>query len=224
MPGGPQFDELAEVGGTTSFSVADEFGNVISVTPTHGGGFGTGVVVGRTGLLFNNGTRIGSTSPYPDDVNYVRGGQIPLLNNSPVIVMKDGEFVLAIGSPGGETIGQTQFQTVLNVLEFGMSIQVGSCGPTVRPYRRAELLLARCRDCAEPREPYRSGSRQRVDGHRAQGGAGCTLQLRQQPRDPSGCQNWNAVGWRGSQTGRIRGRLVTGPPSEASCPRSWWAG
>ena len=128
-PRGPQFDELAEVGGTTSFSVADQFGNVISVTPTHGGGFGTGVVVGNTGLLFNNGTRIGSTSPYPDDVNYVRGGQIPLLNNSPVIVMKDGEFVLAIGSPGGETIGQTQFQTVLNVLEFGMSIQEAVAAP-----------------------------------------------------------------------------------------------
>ncbi len=128
-PAGSQFDEHAEVGGTTSFSVADQFGNVIAVTPTHGGGFGTGVVVGDTGLLFNNGTRIGSTSPYPDDVNYVRGGQIPLLNNSPIIVMKDGAFVLAIGTPGGETIGQTQFQTVLNVLEFGMSIQEAVAAP-----------------------------------------------------------------------------------------------
>ena len=128
-PRGPQFDEPAEVGGTTSFSVADSFGNVISATPTHGGGFGTGVVVGNTGLLFNNGTRIGSTSPYPDDVNYVRGGQIPLLNNSPVIVMRDGEFVLGIGTPGGETIGQTQFQTVLNVLEFGMPIQEALAAP-----------------------------------------------------------------------------------------------
>ena len=117
------------MGGTTSFTVADSFGNVISATPTHGGGFGTGVVVGNTGLLFNNGTRIGSTSPYPDDVNYVRGGQIPLLNNSPVIVMRDGEFVLGIGTPGGETIGQTQFQTVLNVLEFGMSIQEAVAAP-----------------------------------------------------------------------------------------------
>ncbi len=102
---------------------------MIAATPTHGGGFGTGVVVGNTGILFNNGTRIGSTSPYPDDVNYVRGGQIPILNNSPVIVMKDGEFVLGIGSPGGETIGQTQFQTILNVLEFGMSIQEAVAAP-----------------------------------------------------------------------------------------------
>ena len=101
----------------------DRAGNAVAVTPTLGGGFGTGVVVGRTGLLFNNGMRLGSTSPYPDNVNYVRGGQIPLLNNSPVIVLKDGKLVMAIGTPGGEGIGQTQLQAILNVLDFGMPIQ-----------------------------------------------------------------------------------------------------
>lgn len=108
---------------TTSFSIVDPAGNAVACTPTLGGGFGTGVVVGRTGLLFNNGMRLGSTSPYPDNVNYVRGGQIPLLNNSPVIVMKDGRFVMALGTPGGEGIGQTQFQAIVNVLDFGMPIQ-----------------------------------------------------------------------------------------------------
>ena len=108
---------------TTSFSIVDRAGNAVSVTPTLGGGFGTGVVVGRTGLLFNNGMRLGSTAPYPDNVNFVRGGQIPLLNNSPVIVLKDGKLVMAIGTPGGEGIGQTQLQAILNVLDFGMPIQ-----------------------------------------------------------------------------------------------------
>jgi gamma-glutamyltranspeptidase/glutathione hydrolase len=56
-------------------------------------------------------------------VNYARGGQIPILNNSPIIVLKGGKFVLAFGTPGGETIGQTQFQVLLNILDFGMSIQ-----------------------------------------------------------------------------------------------------
>ena len=82
--------EQARAGSTTSFSIADRFGNVVAATPTHGGAFGTGVVVGNTGLTFNNGSRIGSTSPYPDHVNYVRGGQIPILNNSPIIVLRDG--------------------------------------------------------------------------------------------------------------------------------------
>ena len=115
--------ERAYGGCTTSFSIADQFGNVVVCTPTLGSGWGTGVIVGQTGLFFNNGTRIGSTSPYPDDVNYVRGGQIAILNNSPIIVMRDGKFFLSLGTPGGETIGQTQFQVLLNVLDFDMGIQ-----------------------------------------------------------------------------------------------------
>ena len=120
---GPALAETAYPGSTTSFSIVDRQGNVVVATPTLGSSWGTGVVVGSTGLVFNNGTRIGSTSPYPDDVNYVRGGQIPILNNAPTLVMKDGEFFLALGTPGGETIGQTQFQVLLNVVDFDMSIQ-----------------------------------------------------------------------------------------------------
>ncbi|MYE35667.1 MAG: gamma-glutamyltransferase family protein, partial [Gemmatimonadales bacterium] len=102
---------------------------VVAATPTHGGAFGTGVVVGNTGLTFNNGSRVGSTSPYPDHVNYVRGGQIPILNNSPIIVLRDGQFHAALGTPGGETIGQTQFQVLVNLLDFGMPIQEAIAAP-----------------------------------------------------------------------------------------------
>ncbi|MCY4626896.1 MAG: gamma-glutamyltransferase family protein [Acidobacteria bacterium] len=116
-------------GSTTSFSVVDGAGNAVACTPTHGGMFGTAVVVGGTGLTFNNGTRIGSTAPHPDHPNYARGGQIPILNNSPIIVLKDGELMLALGTPGGETIGQTQFQVLLNILDFGLNIQEAVAAP-----------------------------------------------------------------------------------------------
>jgi gamma-glutamyltranspeptidase/glutathione hydrolase len=128
---GPTLAETAFPGSTTSFSVVDRQGNVVVATPTLGSGWGTGVVVGGTGLFFNNGTRVGSTSPYPDDVNYVRGGQIPILNNSPTLVMKDGELFLTLGTPGGETIGQTQFQVLLNVIDFGMGIQEAVEAPRI---------------------------------------------------------------------------------------------
>ncbi len=126
-----RFRESSDLGCTTSFSVVDEAGHVVVCTPTLGSLWGTGVIVGKTGLFFNNGTRIGSTSPYPDDVNYVRGGQIPLLNNSPIIVMRDGKFVASLGTPGGETIGQTQFQVLLNLLDFDMGIQEAIEAPRV---------------------------------------------------------------------------------------------
>lgn len=126
---GNPLHEKSVPGSTTSFSIRDKNGNVMASTPTHGGAFGTGVVVGDTGLTFNNGTRVGSTSPYPDHVNYARGGQIPILNNSPIIVMKDGQFVMALGTPGGETIGQTQFQVLVNVLDFDMPVQAAIEAP-----------------------------------------------------------------------------------------------
>lgn len=108
---------------TTSFSIIDAFGNALAVTPTLGGLFGNNVVVGNTGLLLNNGMRLGSTSPYPTDVNYVAPGKIPILNNSPVVVMKDGKVAFVFGSPGGETIGQTEFQMLVNLIDFDMPVQ-----------------------------------------------------------------------------------------------------
>ena len=118
----PRGESVVE-GHTTSFSVVDQAGNAVVCTPTLGSGFGTAVVVGSTGLLFNNGLRTGSTAPYSDHPNYVRPGQVPLLNNSPILVFKGGRLVLTLGSPGGETIGQTQFQVLINVLDFEMRIQ-----------------------------------------------------------------------------------------------------
>jgi len=114
---------------TTSFSVVDRFGNAVGCTPTLGGLFGNNVVVGSTGLLLNNGMRIGSTSPYPTDVNYVGAGKIPILNNSPVVVLKDGALAFVFGTPGGETIGQTQFQVLLNLIDFAQPVQAAIEAP-----------------------------------------------------------------------------------------------
>ena len=123
-PKGPRYDDNYETErDTTSFSIIDQYGNAVACTPTLGGGFGAGVVVGNTGLLLNNGDRLGSSSPYPDSVNYVRGGQIPLLNNAPTIVLKDGKVAMVFGTPGGETIGQTEFQMLVNVIDFHMPVQ-----------------------------------------------------------------------------------------------------
>jgi gamma-glutamyltranspeptidase/glutathione hydrolase len=108
---------------TTSFSIVDSFGNAVGCTPTLGGLFGNNVVVGSTGLLLNNGMRLGSTSPYPTDANYVGPGKVPILNNSPIVVLKEGRLAFVFGSPGGETIGQTEFQMLVNLVDFGLPVQ-----------------------------------------------------------------------------------------------------
>lgn len=110
-------------GDTTSISAVDSEGNAVAVTTTIGGGFGTCVVMGETGLLCNNGLRSGSTAPYRDHPNFVHPGRVPLLGNCPTILLDKGEFRMIFGTPGGETIGQTQFQVLLNVVDRGMGIQ-----------------------------------------------------------------------------------------------------
>lgn len=116
---------------TTSFSIVDRFGNAIGVTPTLGGLFGNNVIVGTTGLLLNNGMRLGSTSPYSGDANFVGGGKVPILNNSPILVLEGGKVRFVFGTPGGETIGQTQFQVLVNLIDFGMPVQQAIEAPRI---------------------------------------------------------------------------------------------
>lgn len=116
-------DEDARGGDTTSLSVVDKEGNAIAVTTTIGGGFGTSVVMGDTGLLCNNGLRVGSTAPYAGHPNAVASGKRALLGNGPIIVLDKGQLKLVCGTPGGETIGQTQFQFLVNALDLEMPIQ-----------------------------------------------------------------------------------------------------
>ncbi|WP_300117148.1 gamma-glutamyltransferase [Sphingobium sp.] len=116
-------DTRSRGGDTTSLSVVDADGNAIAVTTTVGGGFGTSVVMGDTGLLCNNGLRIGSTAPYDGHPNRAAPGKRALLGNGPVIVLDKGRLKLVCGTPGGETIGQTQFQFLVNVIDRAMPIQ-----------------------------------------------------------------------------------------------------
>ncbi len=130
-------EDVEEVCFTTNFNVVDRFGNAVSSTPTHGDLHGTKVIVGNTGLLFNNGTRVGSVAPYEDNVNVIKGGKISLLGNAPTMIMKDGELFMLYGVAGGETIGQVTFQILLNVIDFGMGIQeaidAARCEVTAQP-------------------------------------------------------------------------------------------
>jgi gamma-glutamyltranspeptidase/glutathione hydrolase len=122
-------DERTRGGDTTSLSAVDADGNAIAVTTTVGGGFGTFLVMGSTGILFNNGLRLGSTAPYPGHPNMRAPGKVPLLGNGPTVVLDKGRLKLVFGSPGGETIGQTQFQFLVNAIDRDMPIQAAIEAP-----------------------------------------------------------------------------------------------
>ena len=117
-PGSPQeFDG----GMTTHFAVADRDGNVVTITQTLGGGFGSAVAMGDTGLFLNNMCYwfdLEEGSP-----NLIGPGKRVDLVVAPTQTFKDGKFYLSMGTPGSYGILQTTPQFVTNVLDFGMNPQ-----------------------------------------------------------------------------------------------------
>lgn len=115
---------------TTHYSVVDADGMAVSVTYTLESGYGSGIVVPGAGFLLNNEmgdfnagpgitTESGLIGTKP---NLARPEQRMLSSMSPSIVARDGDLVAVVGSPGGRTIINTTLQLILNIVDFGMSI------------------------------------------------------------------------------------------------------
>jgi gamma-glutamyltranspeptidase/glutathione hydrolase len=115
---------------TTHFSVYDKNGNAVSVTTTLNGSYGSKTVVGGAGFLLNNEMDDFSIKPgVPNmygavgaDANAIAPGKRMLSSMTPTIVLKDNKPFLVVGTPGGTTITTSVFQTLVDVLEFNMSI------------------------------------------------------------------------------------------------------
>ncbi len=112
---------------TTHLTVVDGEGNMVSLTQTLGAWFGSGVVAGDTGVVFSNQMRHLHT--IADSPSQLGPGRRPRSNQSPVIVLKDGEPVLAIGTPGTEGIWQRLVQVLVNVIDFKMDVQQAVAAP-----------------------------------------------------------------------------------------------
>ncbi|MBA4849429.1 gamma-glutamyltransferase [Emticicia sp. BO119] len=116
---------------TTHYSVVDNEGNAVSITTTLNGGFGSKVVVQGGGFLMNNEMDDFSIKPgvpnmfglIGNKANEIVPGKRMLSSMTPTIVEKDGKLLMVVGTPGGSTIITSVFQTILNVLEFGMTMQ-----------------------------------------------------------------------------------------------------
>lgn len=115
---------------TTHFSIIDSQGNAASVTTTLNASYGSGVIVKGAGFLLNNEMDDFSIQPgYPNlygliggQANSIQPEKRMLSSMTPTILEKNGELFMVLGSPGGSTIITAVFQTILNVIEFGMSM------------------------------------------------------------------------------------------------------
>ena len=125
-----QFAEAYESDQTTHFSIVDKDGNMVALTYTLEWGYGSHIVVEGAGFLLNN--EMGDFNAVPGvtdvsgrigtDANLIRPEQRMLSSMTPTIVAQDGVPIFATGTPGGKTIINTTLQTILNVIDHGMTI------------------------------------------------------------------------------------------------------
>jgi gamma-glutamyltranspeptidase/glutathione hydrolase len=119
-------------GSTTHLTTWDRWGNVVAYTLTIEQTGGSGIVVPKRGFLLNNEltdfnfTPTQGTAPDP---NLPAPGKRPRSSMSPTIVLDGDEPVLALGSPGGSMIITTVLQTLLNRLDFGLTLPEAVAAP-----------------------------------------------------------------------------------------------
>ena len=117
-------------GETSSFSIADRYGNLVSVTHSVNGTFGSGMVVEGGGYVLNN--RMPYFSLDDNDVNFLVPGKRTRHTVNPALAMRNGKPYLAWNTPGGDNQPQAMLQAFLNVVVFGMNIQQAVEAVTVR--------------------------------------------------------------------------------------------
>lgn len=122
---------------TTHFSIVDKAGNAVAITTTINGSYGSYVVVAGAGFLLNNEMDDFSVKPGAPNMygliggtaNAIEPGKRMLSSMTPTILEKEGRLFMVVGTPGGSTIMTSVFQTILNVVDFGMDMQEAVAAP-----------------------------------------------------------------------------------------------
>ncbi len=116
----------AESPSTTHISVMDEAGNAVAITQTISNFWGSQDMIPGYGFFMNNELHnFNAFNPdRPDDVNVLAPYKRPRTVLAPTIVRNpDGKVILVIGTPGAGRIPSTVVETIVNVIDFGMSLE-----------------------------------------------------------------------------------------------------
>jgi gamma-glutamyltranspeptidase/glutathione hydrolase len=123
---------------------------MVSATLTVNLAFGASFMVPGTGFVLNNEMDDFSAKPGSPNMfglvgaeaNAIEPEKRMLSSMTPTIVEDpDGDLLLVTGTPGGSTIITTVFQTILNVVDHGMSVQQAVDAPRVHHQWLPDVLF-----------------------------------------------------------------------------------
>lgn len=117
----PPVELSEEAHHTMHFVIADRHGNVVSSTQTLGNLCGSRIIPEGTGIWLNNSLAYCTFEPAGNPMD-AHPGRHKLSGDVPVIVLREGRPWIALGTPGGHTIGQTVPQILINLLDFQMDL------------------------------------------------------------------------------------------------------
>ena len=116
-------------------AIIDEQGNMVAFTSTIEDIFGCAMVVPGHGFFLNNELTDFDLDPKNADgklkANAPEGEKRPRSSMTPTFIFKQGKPVLILGSPGGSKIIGIVLNLVVNVLDFGMSLESAMAAPRV---------------------------------------------------------------------------------------------
>jgi len=135
---------------TTHYSIVDAAGNAVAVTYTLNNFYGAKVTAGDTGIVLNDEmddftAKVGVPNLFglvQGEANAIAPGKTPLSSMSPTIVVRGGRTVMVIGSPGGPRIITTVLETILDVVDHGMTISQAVAAPRIHHQWLPDLLFA----------------------------------------------------------------------------------
>jgi gamma-glutamyltranspeptidase/glutathione hydrolase len=111
----------AESANTTHVTVADGDGNIVASTQTINSLFGARFIVPGTGIVPNNYMYL--FDPHPGRALSIAPGKRITTSQSPLMALRDGKPIFALGLPGGLRIFGSAMQALVNLIDHGMTLQ-----------------------------------------------------------------------------------------------------
>ena len=125
--------------GTIHISAADGEGNMVALTQSLIGG---GHFVPELGLIVNQAMIM--FDPRPGHPNCPGPRKQPLVNMSPVLILKDGQPAFALGAPGARHIISAVSQMIVNLIDFKMGPTEAIAAPRVHCEDIGSVLVETC--------------------------------------------------------------------------------
>ncbi len=119
-----------EKGNTIYLTVADQFGNMVSLIQSNYRGMGSGVCAPGLGFILQDRGELFSLEE--GQANVFESGKRPFHTIIPAFITNDGKPWISFGLMGGAMQPQGHAQIVMNLIDFGMNLQEAGDAPRIR--------------------------------------------------------------------------------------------